>query len=391
MKETTVNSLVVARTLFEQAADLCARDDRHLASAGLVVLQDALEVAFYALLIERSLDEAKNLESKSFDELVGELKKAGVPVPKSGTLKAMNKQRVLVKHYAQLAEPATVRGHFDAARDALASVVATVIGKPLSEIYMADLLDASETQELLKEAEALIASKRYLDALTAIRKAIFIEFEADYSIYNWRDYEGQEDFGLGMIGRGGLKAPYWTRRRDWIQQNVKEPLDYIQIDPNRWRLDATEWGINTAELQNVCNLTPAVFRADKNSKWSKKYDAAFPTKGATVANAKYCLDRAIAVILKKREHYGAARYSRFGPLVKLPNGYVGDSVYASASPDSPVVHVVSNDFEYIIFEVVDGFDPAHRFLRIHGESREKNERGWSTHYASGYLRDRDIV
>ena len=53
MKETTVNSLVVARTLFEKASGLCASDDRHLASAGLVVLQDALEVAFYALLIER--------------------------------------------------------------------------------------------------------------------------------------------------------------------------------------------------------------------------------------------------------------------------------------------------------------------------------------------------
>src|SRR3989442_13071781 len=99
MKETTVNSLVVARTLFEQASSLCTSDDRHLASAGLVVLQDALELAFYALLIERGVDETKNLESKSFDELVGELKKEGVSVPKSGTLKALNKQRVLTKHY----------------------------------------------------------------------------------------------------------------------------------------------------------------------------------------------------------------------------------------------------------------------------------------------------
>src|SRR5207245_594315 len=204
MKETTVNSLVVVRTLFEQASSLCASDDRHLASAGLVVLQDALELAFYALLIERGVDETKNLESKSFDELVGELKKEGVSVPKSGTLKALNKQRVLTKHYAQLAEPATVRGYFDAARDALASVVATVTGKPLSEIYMADLLEANETKELLKEAEALIASGKCFAALLAIRKAIFIEFEAEYSVYGWRDYEGQdEDFGLGSLDRGG--------------------------------------------------------------------------------------------------------------------------------------------------------------------------------------------
>jgi hypothetical protein len=391
MKETTVNSLVVARTLFEQAAALCASDDRHLASAGLVVLQDALELGFYALLIERGVDESKNLETKSFDELVGELKKAGVQVPKSGTLKALNKQRVLTKHYAQLAESATVRGYFDAARDALASVVVAVTGKPLSEIYMADLLEANETQKVLKEAEAFIASKQYLEALTAIRKAIFIEFEADYSVYDWRDYEGQEDpLGLGLLlGRRGWKAPYWTRRKDWIQKNVRDPLDYIQIDHDHWRLDATEWGISTADLQSICNLTPSVFRKDGNSNWSIKYDAALPTKGATPANAKYCLDRAIAVILKKREHGRAAKYSRFDRLVSLPEGYLGANVYESAALDSSVMHVISRDFEYNVAQIVNGFDSSQRFFRIFGASRQKNERGLPTQYVFGYLRIRD--
>ena len=59
-------------------------------------------MVFYALLIESDVDEAKNLEGKSFDELIGELKKAGVPVPKSGTMKALNKQRILTKHYAHV-------------------------------------------------------------------------------------------------------------------------------------------------------------------------------------------------------------------------------------------------------------------------------------------------
>jgi hypothetical protein len=36
--------------------------------------------------------------------------------------------------------------------------------------------------------------------------------------------------------------------KKWITENVKEPLDYIQFDSHRWRLDALEWGINTTEL-----------------------------------------------------------------------------------------------------------------------------------------------
>src|SRR5437899_7035681 len=185
---------------------------------------------------------------------------------------------------------------------------------------MSHLLEANETKELLKEAEALIASGKYFAALVAIRKAIFIEFEAEYSVYGWRDYEGQDEvFGLGSLARGGWKAHYWTRTKDWIAKNVKDPIGYIQIDYDRWRLDATEWGINTAELENIRNLTPAVFRPDKQGEWCIKHKAGFPTTGATPANAKYCLDRAIAVVLKKQEHLRAAKYSPVREAAKLPD------------------------------------------------------------------------
>ncbi len=76
-----------------------------------MVLQDAIEAVFYAILIELGIDESKSLERKGFDELIGELKAADIPVPKSGTLKAIKQQRVLTKHYAQVAEPITVRNY----------------------------------------------------------------------------------------------------------------------------------------------------------------------------------------------------------------------------------------------------------------------------------------
>jgi len=72
------------------------------------VLQDALELILLAVLIEKGVDEKKGLENFSFDQLIGELKKEGVRVPKSGTLKALNKQRVIIKHYGQVSEPQTV-------------------------------------------------------------------------------------------------------------------------------------------------------------------------------------------------------------------------------------------------------------------------------------------
>jgi len=115
MKPETLHSLITVRILRDEAKELIDSNDRHMCSAGLILLQDALEITFLALLIEKGIDDQKSLDRKSFDELIGELKKAGLEVPKTGTLKALNKQRVIVKHYGQLAEPVTVNTYADAA------------------------------------------------------------------------------------------------------------------------------------------------------------------------------------------------------------------------------------------------------------------------------------
>ena len=104
------------------------------------------------------VDEAKNLERKSFDDLIGELKAAGVPVPKSGTLKALNKQRVLTKHYAQVAEPTTVRHYFAAARNAIEATTQKVLGRSIQDLFIADLLAKGEAKDYLKAANSDLAT-----------------------------------------------------------------------------------------------------------------------------------------------------------------------------------------------------------------------------------------
>jgi hypothetical protein len=242
----------------------------------------------------------------------------------------LNKQRVLTKPYAQVAEPVTVRNYLDATQQALEATVNAVTGRALTDVYLSDLLEQSEAKGFLKTAENYISESRFLDALTEIRKAIFVEFEADYSVYEWRDHEGGEArLSLAAILRS-WKAPSWTRNKKWIEEHVNEPLDYIQIDYERWRLDAMEWGINTTELQNLRHLTPQVFRPDRESAWCIKYDSYFPANDATLANAKYCLDRTIAVILKKQEHQRTFRTRSREQLFDPPPIYLGDNVYKAS-------------------------------------------------------------
>jgi len=380
MKEATVHSLVIARTLLEQANPLCRAEDRYIASAGLVILQDALEVVLYALLLELGVDERKNLESKPFDELVAELKAAGVTVPKSGTLKALNKQRVLTKHYAQVAEPVTVRNYYDTASAAIDAMTTAVVGKSVQQLFIADILGDSEAKEYLKAAETALNRRRYLDALSEIRKAIYVEFEESYNVYGWREYDGTYPVSaLASMGNGGWNAPSWTKNKKWIGENVKSPTDFIQVDYQHLRLQAMELGIHTVELENLRRMTPEVFRIDRKSNWSIKYAAEFEANNATEENTRYCLDRAISILLKKQLHKSAARRPRNEAPFEPPDVYVGNKIFKHPSETSEVVHVVAEGDLYTIKAVLHDIRGRNRFYEVVAESKsdDPNTKGTS--------------
>jgi hypothetical protein len=345
-------------------------------------------MVFYALLIELGVDNEKNLERKSFDELVGELKAADVAVPKSGTIKALNKQRVLTKHYAQVAEPVTVRTYLDAAKETIDAAMNSVLSCTLNNLFITDLLKDGESKIFLQNAEVLIRNEEFLSALTEIRKAIFVEFEEQYNIYGWRDYEGAQEGPLASAYRGGWRAPYWTRKKEWIEKYVKVPSDFIQIDHQDWKMQAMELGIHTGELHNLQRLTPSVFRSNKKSKWSVIYDAAYPTNNATAENARYCLDRAISIALKKQEHARVRRDPRKNLPFDPPSIYQGRIVYERPDKNSAQVHIVEEGYSYTIHRIVGGFDPDLKFYEVSAESDECDENTalkLPTHYYKGYL------
>ncbi len=348
------------------------------------MLQDALEIVFLAMLTEKEIDEQKTLESKTFDELIGELRKTGVKVPKSGTLKALNKQRVITKHYGQLAEPVTVRVYAEAAEVALSSILPEVLGKSFRGVFLSDLLDPGEARDLLSTAAALLEEGRHLDALITVRKALFVEIEHEYAINGWRDADSNEPMGLLAFSRGGLKAPYRTRSKDWIEKNVKTPLDYVQIDHERLRLDGMEWGVNTAELENLRRLTPNVFRPEKGGPWHVQYDTAFPPNEANAANARYCLDRAISILLRKQQHTRARRWPRRDAPFDPPPIYLDAPVFERTSQQSRVIHHIESEYQYLIHSVVTGFDANERYYDISGSKPDPSSK-FGSGWISGYL------
>lgn len=352
MKPETVHTLVVARTLFEFVSRNISSDNEHIASSSLIVLQDAVELVLLSVLLEIGADQNKNLESLTFDQIIGELRHNGITVPKSGTLKAMNKQRVIVKHYGQLAEPKTVQNYVDTCHCVVNIILRQTIGLDLQSVMIHELLPDGESKELLFEASRLIDREDYFQSLLYIRRAIYVEIEIEYNIEEWSIHT---DNPFERFMRRGHKAPHRTRSKEWIEANVKDPCDYIQIDHEQMRLDLLEWGVNTQDYWNLSRLTPKVYRRVEGEKWYHRIDTNQPK--STKADAEFCLDKAISIIAKKKSHDGEfrARQSVLTPLNTLEFSTDG-TVLERAEMASQVIEAAPVGTTVFSERAVIGFD-----------------------------------
>jgi len=307
MKPETVEALVTARILFDKARELCITDDKYSTSTGLVILQDAVELILCACITELGIDEKKSLDFLTFHDFIRELKEDGKKVIKARDLKALHAARNNVKHHGHLAEPTTVRKYFDSATASMNCLLQQIAGQDLQDIMLHEVVKDGEAKNHIHEACELIEKKDFFWALINIRKAIYVEIEEEYSIEQWANVSKDDDILKQQPMAGGRKAPWHTKNKEWINKNVNDPFDYIQLDHEKVRLDLLEWGVTTEDFWNLWRLTPQVFRFKKSQKWVLKGELKYFKEGASEANAKYCLDKAILLIMKKQKHHDLSR------------------------------------------------------------------------------------
>lgn len=367
MKPSTLNTLMVAKSIYGETKYLVNSGDKHACTAGIILLQDFVELVVLAALDELDVDEQRALESKSFDELLGELKKKKVPIIKSGTIKALNKQRVISKHYGQLAEPASVVNYFNVAITFVDALLEKVVGAKLSEIFLTDILKDGEAKDLIKESISLSEQEKYLDALIGLRKAFFTSYEYEYCVYAFRDRDENDNGLMGLLGlgaSGGMKAHYWTRNKQWIDKNVRKPIDYIQINHDQLKTDCMEIGASTVDIENFRRLAPEVVRTEKDQ-WHSEYSSTFVANELNIENFNYCLDLLIDFLLKKQEMDSSRRYPKREKSIPAPPIYVDKLVFKEPSLDSERVGVVEENYYYNVDKIVSGFDPSERYLYVH--------------------------
>jgi hypothetical protein len=367
MKISTLDTLMVAKSILGETRHLVHSGDKHACTAGIILLQDFVELVVLAALDECDVDEQRSLESKSFDELLGELKKIGAPLIKSGTIKALNKQRVISKHYGQLAEPASVINYFNAATRFVDTLLEDIVGAKLQEIFLTDILKDGEVKDLVKESIHKSSEGEFLDALAGLRKAFFLAYERDYCVYAFRSKDANDTSFSGifaLLGEGGTKSPYWTRSKQWIDANVRRPADYIQINYDQLKTDCMELGVSTVDIENFRRLTPDVVKTG-NDAWHLDYSSVLVANELNKENFNYCLDLLVDFLLKKQKFESSRRFPRAERSIPAPPIYVGKPVFQRPSQQSEQVCVVQENYYYSVDRVVTGFDPLETYLYVH--------------------------
>lgn len=235
----------------------------HLFSA-VNLMQDAVE----AFLIAIADHTGAHIESNTkFDKYFVEIdtKIAPKELPFKSKLIRLNRVRVDSKHYG--IQPArdecerlsiSVREFFD-------EVCASVLGASFSTVSVIDLLKDGDTKLALMEAKKALEIGQLAECAISCRKALYLEIERQYDI---SDFKGEEPTGIfGAFSR----APLYAKNKQYIENNVSDPTDFIVYDHSSVNEQLLTQGADNTAFWNVWRLTPEVYRR-KDGSWIVKHD-----------------------------------------------------------------------------------------------------------------------
>lgn len=382
LEQSVVKKIQMSKMLYDLGNE-CFKSqyDIEKMGTGVILLQDSVEIFLLAVCeqLNISLD-----ERVAFPGLLSKIEKEVKElIPLKRQMLNLNTQRVNIKHLG-FSPP-----NYDDCKEFVNEVKlfflelsSRYLKTDYESISFLELLKNDKVRELLNQAENFYKNKKFKECQINCRKALYLEFEKDYDI---RGFERESELNVSNDLQNSLprllatftKAPSNVRNMQYIEKNVKEPIDYIVIDRISFEIDLKNYGINSLDFQNIRNITPNMYYFEDEDEWVIKDE--YKDENYNEENAKYCLRKTIEILLLKQRYLERAMYS---PLRKLKSIIIKNrkaNIYKKASTYSGVVYRLEKDCQYQIdiLEETRGLKEKIIFLHIYGNEVEltKNEDG----------------
>ena len=275
----------------------------------------------------------------------------------------LNRSRGGSKHFGNTIDQYAAKIFSNKANETIDWLILQIFGKSYNQIFSTELIQHSETKKLLETASQILETddEPNFKVLTTIRKAIFINFEEDYSIEEWKDIEQEKQYTSLSTLVFKNKAPFYTRNKEWINKNVKDIFDYIQIDHESLQTKLLIYGITIAKFFNLLRLTPKVFRHKNNNAWKEELNSNFSE--VNTETLEYCLSTTIEAILLKENYQAQHKHILENPEIKHIT-VCNTFLYEKASINSKKILDVKKNDVFVVSSQVPSFDDGSTFAKI---------------------------
>lgn len=324
----TVRRIALARHLNQLAtSSLRSNNDLHLfASANL--MQDAAEAFMLAVADHVGAGIDQNTKFDKYFVLINE-RIAPKELPFKTKLMRLNRIRVDSKHYGIQPARDECERLAVSLREFFEEVSLSVLGVTFSTVSAIDLLESGKSKDALLEAGAAFEAGDYAACSIACRKALFLEIEWKYDIAKFKD--GQP---LGLLA-GHSDAPFFTRNKEYIDENVHEPTDFIVLDHSHVDQELLKDGVDPTAYWNLWRLTPEVYLSDEVH-WVVKEDFCKLDTEFLADKIEYIFTTTVDVILGLHTARKAVKTSGYGQYyIELCRD--GVKVFRNADKDSKVI------------------------------------------------------
>jgi hypothetical protein len=289
--KTTLNKLLLSRSLYHLARENLGSTSGVRLSIACNLLQDAVESFLLALSEHVNAGVGQRADFDKYFELING-KIAPRELPFRPRLIALNKLRVNSKHYGLEPAKSELEPLLTTVWEFFTEVTSANFGKDFSTISILELLQDSEARELLRLAESAFAGEKYAECLILCRQAIFVKFERRYDAQLF--LTGENSLAELIFGS---RVPHFARDRKYIEEQVKEPTDYVIYDHNDFEMELMKSGVDSVAYWNVWRLTPSVYRKSSQSPWVIKNDFSKLDSDGIKDRAEYVLLATIEILL----------------------------------------------------------------------------------------------
>lgn len=327
MTQSTLNKLLLSRSLYHLAKENLVSTSGVRLSIACNLLQDSVEYFLLALSEHVNAGVGQRTDFDKYFEQINQ-KIAPRELPFRVRLIALNKLRVNAKHYGLEPSRAELEPLLTTVWEFFDEVTNSNFGKAFATISLVDLLRDNEEKEFLRQAESAFGAGDYANCLILCRQALFVTFECHYDARMFLE-------GKNALALLGSKVPYFARDRKYIEDNVKEPTDFVIYDHNDLEMELMKSGVDSVAYWNVWRLTPEVYRASGDSPWVVKNDFRKLDSDGIKERAEYVLLTTTDVLLtadQKQSRTRSPDYRRYYLMLKRD----AVPVYSKASKSSPI-------------------------------------------------------